>query len=218
MSAVRAGQNSLTVLVGPGRTALPRLSWAEDPAAVRAAVDALRVDMAPVVPDDAHEALARLQQAMGAKRCVLLTLAPDGLLQKAAAADVVELAGSIWRLRCSEVADHPRIGVFGNQDPSVTCATCGSGLRPDVVLPGDAPEHLHDACEAVVRSRVFLVVDADPTHDVVDTLLAAAHEAGVRCWHVGMAAQLERFDQSLPQPGYEGLPRLVRRWLQEDLA
>lgn len=219
MSVVRGGRGAgLAVLLGPGPTSSPEVTWAHDPDGVVAAVDRMRAVAAPEVPDEAHEALARLQHAMGAKRCQLLTQAIDGLLQKAAAADVIELSGSIWRLRCADDPTHPRAGVYGAQDRARTCAVCGAHLRPDVWLPGDPARPMAEAHAAVAGARVLLVIDADPTHPSVAPLLATARQSRTRLWEVHQRPSPNLYDKTLAQAGRRGLPRLVRRWLGEDAA
>lgn len=219
MSVVREGRGAgLAVLLGPGNMVAPPVSWARGSQDVCSAVDKMRATLAPQVPDDAHEALARLQQAMGAKRCVLLTQAIDGLLQKAAAADVMELSGSVWRLRCAADQGHPRVGVFGAQDRHRTCTECGERLRPDVLLHGDPPAHLAEAHQAVASARVLLAIDADPTDVIVAALLDTARQSRTRLWEVHATPTPHLYDQWLALPGGRGLPRLVRRWLREDAA
>lgn len=217
MTVLRGDRGAgMTILVGSGPVTPPALGWADSPETVVQEADALRISLAPVVPHDAHEALARLQQAMGARRCVLLTQAVDGLLQKAAAADVMELSGSLWRLRCERDPDHPRVGVFGPQDASQTCSVCSARLRPDVQLADEPPEHMPDAHAAVARSRVFLAMDADVDDPVVAALLQTARQSRTRLWEVHRHPSPHLFDQTLAQAGHRGIPRLVRRWLKEE--
>lgn len=90
-------------------------------------------------PNAAHEAIARLQEA------VVVTQNVDGLHARAGAHDVVELHGSIFRVRCVDeqtVRDAP--DRFPELPPR---CECGALLRPDVVWFG---EMLPD--DAVVRS------------------------------------------------------------------
>src|SRR5687768_2400242 len=106
-------------------------AWASDPERVRCWFDEQRVALAQAMPNPAHEALARMQHRLGAARCVLATWTTDGLLHKASAEDVIELHGSIFRLRCAASVDHPRVGAFGRQPRRARCP-CGAPLRPDV--------------------------------------------------------------------------------------
>lgn len=222
MSAVRSARGAtITVLVGPAPdqardAAAWSAHWATDPGGVIDQADAMRMATAPTMPSAAHEALARLQHAMGAGRCILITREVSGLLQKAAAADVLELDGSLWRLRCADDADHPRVGVFGAQPRGKRCAVCGGALRPDVVLPGEPPDMMAEAREAVRRSRLVLAVEVSASDQPMQALLGEARRAGVRTWAVHPAPDPQAaFDQVLEQAAEAGLPRLVGRWLAE---
>ena len=117
-------------------------AWQADRELVRSFYDARRVACASVLPNPGHEALSRLQHALGPRRVTLVTQNIDGLLQKAAAPDVIEMHGSLWRLKCERDDDHPRLGVYGEQDRKLRCSTCGAFLRPDVVWFGEMPEYM----------------------------------------------------------------------------
>ena len=222
MDAVRSpNAGGLTALVGVALDASPgriRQAWSADPELVMAEADRLRLALAPHMPGPAHDALARLQHAMGPRRCTLITRAMDGLLKKAAAADTLELEGSVWRLRCADDPDHPRMGIFGRQDRGRRCGVCGGPLRPDVLLPGDPPPSLDDAKAAVARSRVLLLVEANLQDPWVSELVSVARDHQVRTWEVHPQPSPTVVDKSLTVPAERGLPRLVGRWLREDAA
>lgn len=106
-------------------------------------------------PNAGHHAIAALQQR--APRCTLVTQNVDGLHQRAGSHDVVELHGSIARIRCDrcrlEEAQH------GPGEPP-HCRACGGPLRPDVVWFGEMlPEHaLARAAEEAAACDVLLAV------------------------------------------------------------
>lgn len=93
-------------------------------------------------PTRAHEVLADWE-----RRGILMgvvTQNVDGLHQRAGSVKVVELHGSIWRLKCVGCGNKVHLG-FGNLPPEIPprCESCGSLMRPDVVwfyepLPLDA--------------------------------------------------------------------------------
>ena len=134
-------------------------------------------------PNPAHLALARLETGFKRQRrmrrkglepepvktlssrqhlvgsLTLLTQNIDGLHQQAGSQNVVELHGSVWRVRCTEchavTTEHPI------ELPLLPfCETCHGLLRPDIVWFGEGldPDVL-DTAEAAVRAcDVFLVV------------------------------------------------------------
>jgi NAD-dependent deacetylase len=81
-------------------------------------------------PNAAHEALARIADA------VIITQNVDGLHARAGSADVVELHGNIFRVRCvREGVARMHVEAFDDVPPH---CECGALLRPDVVWFGEA--------------------------------------------------------------------------------
>lgn len=109
-------------------------------------------------PGPAHEVLARWEREgmlMG-----VVTQNVDGLHRLAGSVNVVELHGSIWRLRCTSCGIRRELG-FGNIPERIppVCG-CGSIMRPDVVwfhepLPSEA---WSEAEEMMRRASVVLVI------------------------------------------------------------
>lgn len=114
-------------------------AWRRDPSLVRRFYDARRVAAAEAVPNAAHRALARWQEAWGPDHVVLITQNVDGLLDRAGCAEVVEMHGALRRLRCQDDPSHPRVPIGGAQDPLAECPACGAPLRPDIVWFGELP-------------------------------------------------------------------------------
>ncbi len=79
-------------------------------------------------PNTAHEIIAKIQAERPATRIVTQNI--DGLHQRAGGRDVVELHGSLWRLRCDSEGKV-------REDLSLPLASrrcdCGAWLRPDIV-------------------------------------------------------------------------------------
>jgi NAD-dependent deacetylase len=102
-------------------------------------------------PNAAHEALARLPGT------VVVTQNVDGLHARAGSRDVVELHGSILRVRCvREGTTQLREEPFDEIPPR---CTCGALLRPDVVWFGERlPEDALARAAAVVHATDLLLV------------------------------------------------------------
>ena len=107
-------------------------------------------------PNAAHRALVALEAR--APQFLLATQNVDGLHAQAGSRRLVELHGSLWRVRCAGCG---HVGVrrddLGALPP--TCS-CGSALRPDVVWFGETlpPEALQRAFTAAREAEVVLVV------------------------------------------------------------
>lgn len=115
-----------------------------------------RATIARAQPHEGHLALARLEPRF--ESLWILTQNIDGLHAAAGSTRVVELHGSIHRVKCFD-ANHPASGPFAPGDAPPRCA-CGSLLRPDVVWFGEMldPSHLERAFDVISACEVMLVV------------------------------------------------------------
>lgn len=192
-------------------------AWERDPDLVRRFYDERRINCASVLPNEAHFALSRLQHAVGTRRCTLITQNIDGLLQKASANDVIEMHGSLFRLRCEASVDHPRVGVFGPQNPSATCKICGAAMRPDVVWFGEVPYDLDRIHEAVTTCDLFISVGTSGVVYPAAGLVALARAKGAHTVEINPAPSGGPFDEIHAEPAELAIPRVIGRWLGEDL-
>jgi NAD-dependent deacetylase len=111
-------------------------------------------------PNAAHAVLARLEGRLPDFR--LVTQNVDGLHAAAGSRRLVELHGSLWRVRCTrcQAASADRRVPMPVLPPVCGVEGCGGPLRPDVVwfgepLPEDA---LAEAFEAARAADVVLVI------------------------------------------------------------
>lgn len=101
-----------------------------------------RNQLKDVQPNPGHAALAAMQQRV--PKFTLITQNIDGLHQKAGNHGVIELHGSIHRVKCFQEGTLVEHWDDSREQPP-RCAHCGAFLRPDVVwfgemLPQDAIE------------------------------------------------------------------------------
>lgn len=106
-------------------------------------------------PHTGHTTIATLEQKH--PRVTVVTQNIDGMHQRAGSRNVIELHGSLWRMRC------PRHGLsedLGNQYKSYTCEACGSWLRPDIIWFGDMlnQEVIQQAVEAIRCCDLFVSI------------------------------------------------------------
>lgn len=87
-------------------------------------------------PNAGHLAIARLEQICAGQRLTVITQNIDGYHARAGNAEVLEVHGTIHRLRC-----HRYCGFVANWDQGSSnpfaCPACGSPVRPDLVLFGE---------------------------------------------------------------------------------
>ena len=127
-------------------------AFRRDPALVWEWYEWRRTLIRKAQPNAAHEAIARLPDS------VVVTQNVDSLHARAGSADVVELHGNIFRVRCVREGD-PRIHEDAFPDLPPRCE-CGALLRPDVVWFGEAlPDHaIARAVGAIRRADLLLVI------------------------------------------------------------
>jgi NAD-dependent deacetylase len=103
-------------------------------------------------PNEAHRAIARLPDA------VVVTQNVDGLHARGGARDVIELHGSVFRVRCTR--EHSTRDAFDAFDHVPPRCGCGALLRPDVVWFGEAlpPRAWQRATEAIIAADLLLVI------------------------------------------------------------
>lgn len=193
-------------------------AFARDPALVRAFYDMRREALRGIEPNPGHDALVRLQAAWGPERVLLATQNVDGLLQQAAAragvdATILEMHGSIRRLRCHRDPAHPQPAIEGAQDPSVDCAVCGGPLRPAVVWFGEVPLFLDSIGAALSACTWFVSVGTSGVVYPAAGFVGLARRSGARCLEINPDPTQGVFDEQIAEGSETALPRLVEEWL-----
>jgi NAD-dependent deacetylase len=90
--------------------------------------DKRRAAVGACQPNPGHHVVARIQA--DAPRTTIITQNIDGMHQRAGAKDVIELHGSLWRVRCDDCRTvKPDASVPMNPRK----CTCGAFFRPDIV-------------------------------------------------------------------------------------
>jgi NAD-dependent deacetylase len=108
--------------------------------------DKRRAAVAACAPNPGHLAIAAVQR--DAPSTAVITQNIDGLHQLAGASSVVELHGSLWRVRCD---GEGTIREDRSAPIQARKCACGAYLRPDIVWFGDAldPQNLRRAAAAL---------------------------------------------------------------------
>lgn len=112
--------------------------------------------LADCKPNRAHHALAALEAH--APSMLLMTQNVDGLHHAAGSSNVIEMHGSIWRVKCTHCSytaeDHSPLPELPR------CNSCGEMLRPDVVWFGEQlePGILHSCVESAAHADIFMTI------------------------------------------------------------
>lgn len=153
-------------------------AFARDPELVWRFYNARRKAGAAAAPNAAHRALAEFEGR--GKDIVILTQNVDGLHQRAGSRRVVELHGSLWRVRCARcravAADLPvEVPLLPR------CSVCQGLQRPDIVWFGEAlaPHDLAAAAAALRESELLIVVGTSAQVQPAASFAFGAVERGV---------------------------------------
>jgi NAD-dependent deacetylase len=161
-------------------------------------------------PNAAHDAIAALETH--ARGFLLVTQNVDGLHRRAGSVRMVELHGSLWRVRClaEEVVTENLEVPLPALPPR--CA-CGALLRPDVVWFGEAlpTEAIRQAFDAAESCEVMLVAGTSALVQPAASLpmIAKAHGAYVVEVNLEPTALSDLADESHHGKAGDVLPRLL---------
>lgn len=137
-----------------------------------------RAKVLACAPHAGHLHLARLQQAGDGVQIV--TQNTDGLHHRARVRDVVELHGSLWRLRCGQhgTVEDLAAGPYARR----RCAACDAMLRPDIVWFEDSVDAgVFARAERLIRTcETFVAVGTSAVVWPAAGLIHRARETGAR--------------------------------------
>lgn len=187
-------------------------AFARDPQLVWRFYNARRANLAIVHPNPGHLALVDLEQRLG-EHFTLVTQNVDGLHQAAGSRNVLEIHGSIRRVRCTGCHEKRDCATEALPDMP-TCSACQSLLRPDVVWFRELlPSEIWSKAENAVRScECFLVIGTSAVVYPAAGLIVTAQNHGARVIEINLAETDAScsVDVSLRGPSGEFLPELLR--------
>ncbi len=189
-------------------------AFRRDPNLVWRFYHARRANLRAVRPNPGHHALVALEERFGPGHFALITQNVDGLHRAAGSRHVLEVHGSIARVRCTGCGQVEDRG--GEPLPDLPrCPHCDKLLRPDVVWFEEMlPENVWQ--EAVTATRTcdcFLVVGTSAVVFPAAGLVELARSGGARVIEVNLAATpaSDLADVGLYGPSGQLLPRLVEK-------
>lgn len=118
----------------PRELATPQ-AFQRDPELVWRFYEWRRALVAAGKPNAAHHLLYTIQQALPS--FTLITQNVDGYHQQAGVVDVLELHGSLWKLKCSRCSQRWEDRRIPLETFPPICPVCGALARPDVVWFGE---------------------------------------------------------------------------------
>ena len=194
------------------------MAFQRDPLLVWRFYHARRAAAAQAQPNPGHRALAALEERFGSEHFTLATQNVDGLHRAAGSRHVLELHGSLARVRCTgcdRIEDRGTVAL----EELPHCAHCGRLLRPDIVwfyepLPQDVWQ---EAEQAAARCDCFLVVGTSAVVYPAAGLIEVARDNGAPIIEVNLerTAASRSADVGLYGPSGQLLPKLMEHLAEE---
>jgi len=203
------GNNGLWKRYRPEDLATPD-AFARDPKLVWEWYDWRRSLIAQAKPNEGHYALAELEKRVPSFS--LITQNVDGLHELSGSRNVLNLHGSIWKVRCTgcERESVDRQTPLPEIPPK---CECGALLRPGVVWFGEAlPPRIWQDAETATRSAdIFLLVGTSAIVYPAAGLVQIAKASGARVVEINIAETVlsDRIDEFLQGRSGELLPQLI---------
>ena len=158
--------------------------FARDPLLVWRFYEARRIQGAKCEPNKGHYAISRLESGLK-ESFTLITQNVDGLHARAGSRNVLELHGSLWRVRCTRCGfkGEDRRAPLPELPPR---CECGAILRPDIVWFGEPldEEILGSAVTVSQECDLFLVAGTSGVVEPAASLARIACANGAEAWEV----------------------------------
>ena len=184
-------------------------AYRRDPALVHRFYNERRAQLGQVLPNAAHEALARLERDWPGE-VLVVTQNVDDLHDRAGSRNLVHMHGELLKVRCEGCrAVHVWAGDAGADS---VCPACGrqGGLRPHIVWFGEMPLEMDRIQEALERCALFLAVGTSgnvyPAAGFVEWVPAWTHTLEL---NLEASSVTSRFFEHRQGPATVRVPQLV---------
>jgi NAD-dependent deacetylase len=180
------GKGGLWRSYRPESLATPQ-AFSQDPGLVWAFYAWRRELVAQCHPNRAHLTLVEIEKA--SPQFTLITQNVDGLHAQAGSLNVLEMHGSIWRLRCTNCGQRWEDRSAWPEGHVPVCEGCGSLARPDVVWFGESisGDVLEQALDRAQHARTFLVIGTSAVVRPAADLPLIAQAAGAQIVEFNLA-------------------------------
>ena len=169
-----------------------------------------RIEALKCIPHSGHEIITQIQD--NKPNTVIITQNIDGMHQRAGTDHVVELHGSLWRLRCEtegKIIDDLDRGHYTSRK-----CTCGRWLRPDIIWFQDSliETTVQEATTAITSCDLFISIGTSAMVWPAAGYPKLAKESGAYCIEINPEeTELSPlYDQCIRSTASHGLTQLFQ--------
>ena len=188
-------------------------AFLRDPDLVHRFYNARRKNAAAAEPNEAHDALARLQRKH-ADSVVIVTQNVDDLHERAGSESVIHMHGELTGALCADCGERWRAPESMNPDD--LCPSCGEPqTRPDIVWFGEMPYHMGRIAALLHQADLFVSIGTSGNVYPAAGFVQEARLAGAQTLELNLepSAGATLFHQARQGPA----SRLVPDWVNEIL-
>lgn len=170
--------------------------------------NARRQTLHTVEPNPAHGALARLEELLGERFC-LITQNIDDLHERAGSHNVLHMHGELFKVRCNDC--HAVYEWQEDLKRNDSCASCQGEMRPHIVWFGEMPFYMDCEIPTALSAEVFMSIGTSGTVYPAAGFVMEVKRQGNLCVEVNLepSENASYFDVQLVGNASEVLPTLV---------
>lgn len=202
----------------PMKLATPQ-AFAANPDEVHAFYNARRQNLLDSEPNPAHNALARLENALESSggRLVLVTQNVDNLHERGGSASVIHMHGELLKARCTacqKVASWQ--STLGRADTCPSCDMAG-GMRPHIVWFGEFPLFMDEIESALAASDLFVSIGTSGSVYPAAGFVSQARRLGIATCELNLepSDNADEFDEGHYGPASKVVDEWVGRVLSQ---
>ncbi|MDR2000057.1 MAG: NAD-dependent protein deacylase, partial [Zoogloeaceae bacterium] len=169
-----------------------------------------------LMPNAAHQALARLEDAFG-ERFLLVTQNVDNLHERAGSKRIVHMHGELLKARC--LRSERVIEWQGDLTQEDRCACCASPapLRPHIVWFGETPLDMERIYQALAASDLFLSIGTSGHVYPAAGFVEVARQCGAKTVELNLEESLRgsSFHETIHAPATQAVPAYVEQLLAQ---
>lgn len=166
-------------------------------------IEALKCD-----PHSGHGIITHVQKTIPNTKIVTQNI--DGMHQRAGSVDVIELHGSLWRMRCE--TEGKCIHDMDNGKYECRKCECGTWLRPDIIWFKDMlnEDTVHEATVAISTCDLFISIGTSAVVWPAAGYPELAKSAGALCIEINpVETELSKlYNEIIRQTASQGLEQL----------